>query len=63
MNRRGFTLVELMLSWAVLTVVLVSLAKNTGIFLPTVSTSTARAAAAEVAPERIGSIGPGGDRW
>ena len=62
MNRRGFTLVELMLSWAVLTVVLVSLAKHTGIFLPTVSTSTVRAAAAEVAHERVRSMRLGEDR-
>jgi prepilin-type N-terminal cleavage/methylation domain-containing protein len=56
MNRRGFTLIELMLSLVILTVVLVSLAKHTGIFLHSVSTSTARTTAAEVARERIGLV-------
>src|SRR4029453_15533486 len=54
MGRRGFTLIELMLSLVILTVVLVSLAKHTGIFLHTVSTSTARTTAAEVARQRLG---------
>jgi prepilin-type N-terminal cleavage/methylation domain-containing protein len=56
MGRRGFTLIELMLSLVILTIVLVSLAKHTGIFLHTVSTSTARTTAAEVARERIGLV-------
>jgi prepilin-type N-terminal cleavage/methylation domain-containing protein len=56
MQRRGFTLIELMLSLVILTIVLVSLAKHTGIFLHTVATSTARTTAAEVARERIGLV-------
>ena len=56
MGRRGFTLIELMLALVILTIVLVSLAKHTGIFLHTVATSTARTTAAEVARERIGLV-------
>ena len=56
MARRGFSLIELMLALVILTIVLVSLAKHTGIFLHTVSTSTARTTAAEVARERIGLV-------
>jgi prepilin-type N-terminal cleavage/methylation domain-containing protein len=56
MQRRGFTLIELMLALVILTIVLVSLAKHTGIFLHTVATSTARTTAAEVARERIGLV-------
>jgi prepilin-type N-terminal cleavage/methylation domain-containing protein len=56
MQRRGFTLIELMLALVILTIVQVSLAKHTGIFLHSVSTSTARMTAAEVARERIGLV-------
>jgi prepilin-type N-terminal cleavage/methylation domain-containing protein len=56
MQRRGFTLIELMLALVILSIVLVSLAKHTGIFLHTVATSTARTTAAEVARERIGLV-------
>jgi prepilin-type N-terminal cleavage/methylation domain-containing protein len=54
--RRGFSLIEVMLALVLLTVVLVSLAQHTGAFVHTVSTSTARIAAAEVASERIGLV-------
>jgi prepilin-type N-terminal cleavage/methylation domain-containing protein len=54
--RRGFTLIELMLALVLLTIVLVSLAQHTGIFLHSVATSTARTTAAEVARERIGLV-------
>jgi len=56
MNRRGFTLVELMLALSILTVVLVSLGRHTGQFVHTVATSTARTTAAEVARERIALV-------
>jgi prepilin-type N-terminal cleavage/methylation domain-containing protein len=40
-SRSGFTLIELMVSLVMLSIALVSLAKHTGIFLNTVSASTA----------------------
>jgi prepilin-type N-terminal cleavage/methylation domain-containing protein len=55
MGRRGFTLIELMLSLVLLSIVLVSLAQRTGIF-QTVSGPTVRTAAVEVARERIGPV-------
>jgi prepilin-type N-terminal cleavage/methylation domain-containing protein len=46
-NRRsGFTLVELMVSLVILTIMLVSLAGRTGIFVHTASTSTTHTAGA-----------------
>lgn len=56
MNRRGFTLIEVMLAVVMLGIVLVSLARYTGQFLHTVSTSTVRTVAAEVARERISLV-------
>jgi prepilin-type N-terminal cleavage/methylation domain-containing protein len=56
MNRRGFSLIEVMLAVVILAVVLVSLARYTGQFLHTVSTSSARTVAAEVARERISLV-------
>jgi prepilin-type N-terminal cleavage/methylation domain-containing protein len=56
MNRRGFSLIEVMLAVVILSVVLVSLARYTGQFLHTVSTSTVRTVAAEVARERISQV-------
>ena len=56
MDRRGFTLIELMLALSILTVVLVSLGRHTGQFVHTVATSTARTTAAEVARERIALV-------
>jgi prepilin-type N-terminal cleavage/methylation domain-containing protein len=56
MNRRGFTLIEVMLAVVMLGVVVVSLARYTGQFLHTVSTSTVRTVAAEVAREQISLV-------
>jgi prepilin-type N-terminal cleavage/methylation domain-containing protein len=56
MERRGFTLIEVMLAVVILTTVLISVARYTGQFLHTVSTSTVRTVAAEVARERISLI-------
>ena len=57
MNRRsGFTLVEMLLSIVILAIILGSVARYTGQYLHTVSTSTTRTAAAEVARERIGLV-------
>jgi prepilin-type N-terminal cleavage/methylation domain-containing protein len=56
MQRRGFTLIEVMLAVVILTSVLVSVARYTGQFLHTVSTSTVRTVAAEVARERISLV-------
>jgi prepilin-type N-terminal cleavage/methylation domain-containing protein len=56
MERRGFTLIEVMLAVVILATVLVSVARYTGQFLHTVSTSSARTVAAEVARERISLV-------
>ncbi|MFL5403089.1 MAG: prepilin-type N-terminal cleavage/methylation domain-containing protein [Gemmatimonadales bacterium] len=56
MNRRGFTLIEVMLAVVLLAIVLVSIARYTGQFLHTVSTSSVRTVAAEVARERISLV-------
>jgi prepilin-type N-terminal cleavage/methylation domain-containing protein len=56
MDRRGFTLIEVMLAVVMLGVVLVSLARYTGQFLHTVSTATVRTIAADVARERISLV-------
>ena len=56
MERRGFTLIEVMLAVVLLVIVLTSLARYTGQFLHTVSTSTIRTVAAEVARERISLV-------
>lgn len=56
MRRRGFTLIEVMLAVVILTTVLISVARYTGQFLHTVSTSTVRTVAAEVARERISLV-------
>lgn len=56
MTRRGFTLIEVMLAIVLLTIVLLSVTRYTGQYLHTVSTSTARTVAAEVARERIGLV-------
>ena len=52
-HRGGFTLIEVMLAVVLLTVVLVSVARYTGLFLHSVTTSTVTTVAAEVARERI----------
>jgi prepilin-type N-terminal cleavage/methylation domain-containing protein len=56
MERRGFSLIEVMLAVVLLGIVLVSVARYTGQFLHTVSTSTVRTVAAEVARERISQV-------
>jgi prepilin-type N-terminal cleavage/methylation domain-containing protein len=56
MRRNGFTLVEMLLAIVVLAIILASVARYTGQYLHTVTTSTTRTAAAEVARERIGLI-------
>ena len=54
--RGGFTLVEMMLSIVILAIILAGVARYTGQYLHTVSISTTRTAAAEVARERIGLV-------
>src|SRR3954464_13860898 len=56
MRRRGFTLIEGMLAVVILTTVLISVARSPGQCLHTVSTSTVRTVAAEVARERISLV-------
>jgi prepilin-type N-terminal cleavage/methylation domain-containing protein len=56
MQRRGFTLVELLIAIVMLTIVLTTIARYTGQYLHAVATSTARMTAAEVARERIGLV-------
>jgi prepilin-type N-terminal cleavage/methylation domain-containing protein len=56
MDRRGFTLIEVMLAVSILSVVLVGVARYNSQFLHTVSTSTVRTVAAEVARERISLV-------
>ncbi len=56
MRRNGFTLIEMLLSIVVLAIILASVARYTGQYLHTVTTSTTRTAAAEVARERIGLV-------
>jgi prepilin-type N-terminal cleavage/methylation domain-containing protein len=56
MQRRGFTLVELLIAIVMLTIVLTTIARYTGKYIHTVATSTARMTAAEVARERIGLV-------
>jgi prepilin-type N-terminal cleavage/methylation domain-containing protein len=56
MNRRGFSLVEVIMAIVLLAVVLTGVARYTSKFLHSVSISTARTAAAEVAQERMNLI-------
>jgi prepilin-type N-terminal cleavage/methylation domain-containing protein len=56
MDRRGFTLIEVMLAVVILGIVLAGVARYNGQFLHTVSTSTVRTIAAEVARERISLV-------
>jgi prepilin-type N-terminal cleavage/methylation domain-containing protein len=52
-HRRGFTLVEVLFATVILTIVLLSTARFVGQFMHTVSTTTVRTVASEVASERI----------
>jgi prepilin-type N-terminal cleavage/methylation domain-containing protein len=56
MDRRGFTLIEVMLAVVILGIVLAGVARYNSQFLHTVSTSTVRTVAAEVARERISQV-------
>ena len=56
MERRGFTLIEVMLAVVILGIVLVSVARYNSQFLHTVSTSSVRTVAADVARERISLV-------
>ena len=56
MDRRGFTLIEVMLATVILGTVLLSTGKFTAKFLHTVSVSTASTVASEVATERMEMI-------
>ncbi len=56
MRRSGFTLVEMLLAIVILAVILASVARYTSQYLHTVTASTTRTAAAEVARERIGLV-------
>ncbi|MEO8199751.1 MAG: type II secretion system protein [Gemmatimonadota bacterium] len=53
MNKRGFTLVEILIAIVILTIVSVSLGKFVATFLHTVGTSTAKTVATEVAQEEL----------
>lgn len=55
-RRRGFTLVEMLIAIVLLTIVLTTIARYTGQYLHTVTTSTTRTMAAAVAREHIGLI-------
>lgn len=56
MDRRGFTLIEVMLATVILGAVLLSTGRFTARFLHTVSVSTTAAVASEVAAERMEMI-------
>lgn len=53
---QGLSLVELTLALVLLTAMLVSLAKQTGIFVPSVSSCAARTTAAEISRAGVGLI-------
>lgn len=52
-NRRGFTLIEVLIAMIILTIVSVGLAKFVATFLHTVGTSTAKTVATAVAQEQL----------
>jgi prepilin-type N-terminal cleavage/methylation domain-containing protein len=56
MNRRGFSLVEVLFATVILTIVLLSTARFVGQFMHVVTTSTVRTVASEVASEQIEQI-------
>jgi prepilin-type N-terminal cleavage/methylation domain-containing protein len=55
-RRNGFTLVEMLLAIVILAIILGSVARYTSQYLHTVTVSTTRTAAAEVARERVGLV-------
>ena len=55
-SRQGLSLIELTLALVLLTAMLVSLAKQTGIFVPSVSSCAARTTAGEIARAGVGLI-------
>lgn len=55
-RRNGFTLVEMLLAIVILAIILGSVARYTSQYLHTVTTSTTRTTASEVARERIGLV-------
>lgn len=55
-RRSGFTLVEMLLAIVILAIILGSVARYTSQYLHTITTSTTRTAASEVARERIGLV-------
>ncbi|MBA3346424.1 MAG: prepilin-type N-terminal cleavage/methylation domain-containing protein [Gemmatimonadales bacterium] len=56
MNRRGFTLVEVMVAMVILLIVVVGIGKIVGSFIHAVGTSTTRTVATTVAVERLDLI-------
>lgn len=56
MNRKGFTLIEVLIALVVLSVVTLSLTRVMGNFLHTVGTSTTRTVATAVAKEQIETV-------
>jgi len=56
MNRRGFTLIEIMISLVILAIAILGLATTTGQFMHVVTTGQARAAATQLAEQRIEQI-------
>jgi prepilin-type N-terminal cleavage/methylation domain-containing protein len=55
-DRRGFTLIEIMIAMVILTIISVGLAKFVATFLHTVGTSTAKTVATAVAQEQLEMI-------
>jgi prepilin-type N-terminal cleavage/methylation domain-containing protein len=56
MNRRGFTLIEIMIALVILAVVILGLTTATSSFIHTVATGQDRAAAIQLAEQRIEQI-------
>lgn len=55
-NRRGFTLIEVLIALVILSIVVLGLGRFVGSFLHVVGTSTVKTVATEVANERINII-------
>ena len=56
MNRRGFSLIEVLFATVILTIVLLSTARFVGQFMHVVTTSTVRTVASEVASEQVEQV-------